>query len=769
MVTINDRELARIFVKGVVQGIGFRPFVYKLANKYGLKGLVYNTSEGVTIETEGNRTDINQFYTELLTDPPPLARIENSSISLLPIKGYTKFEIQPSVPEPGKYQLISPDIATCDNCVTELTDPCDRRYRYPFINCTNCGPRFTIIEDIPYDRPFTTMKSFKMCEDCRKEYEDPCNRRFHAEPIACPRCGPQLELLDACGNRIIATDVIKSSASLLKEGKILAIKGLGGFQLACDATNESSVNLLRLRKKRVSRPFALMVNNIDEAKQYCDISSLEEKLLKSSQSPIVLVRRKPCTLVCGSVAPGIVYLGLLLPYTPLHYLLLRDVKLPLVMTSGNISEEPISRDNSEALVHLKGIADYFLIHNRDIYARYDDSVTMIERKEVQVIRRARGYAPFPVRLNFQSKQILACGADEKNSFCLTRDNYAFVSQHIGDLDNLETLDSLETTIALYRKLFRIEPEIIACDLHPDYASTRYATALASQKDGLQLVPVQHHHSHIVSCMVDNAIDTPVIGVAFDGTGFGSDGHLWGGEFLLADYKGFQRLGHLEYLPLPGGELAIKKPYRTALAYNLKLLGKSSLNNMLPLLEDIPESEINMIEHQIRTGLNTPETSSIGRLFDAVSAFCGIRKLIDYDGQAAIELEMAAYEASESTTESYPFTIKEEGGTYIIHILELISSLISDISKGRSKSFIAAKFHLGIAGMIYEMCEHIGKKTGVKQVALSGGVFQNRLLLRLVIPILEKAHFIVFTHKQVPCNDGGIPLGQAVIANFHVNK
>ena len=765
MTNATDIERARIFVKGIVQGIGFRPFIYKLAFKHDLKGFVYNTSEGVIIEAEGHKGNIDRFYNEILTNAPPLSRIENSTISYFPPQGYTTFEIRSSISEEGKYQLISPDIATCKDCLYELTDPGNRRYYYPFTNCTNCGPRFTLIEDIPYDRPFTTMKSFTMCPNCRKEYENPDNRRFHAQPNACPVCGPQIELLDASGNRLPNSNVIKAAATLLTEGKIFAIKGLGGFQLACDATNESSVRELRLRKKRESRPFALMVANLDEAKKYCHLSSLEENLLVSAQSPIVLVQRKPDIPICRLVAPGIEYLGLMLPYTPLHHLLLREAKLPLIMTSGNISEEPIARDNSEALERLMGIADYFLVHNRDIYSRYDDSVTMIERKEVQLIRRARGYAPSPIKLNFQSKPVLACGADEKNSFCLTRDRYAFVSQHIGDLENLETLENYEKTIDLYEKLFRINPYIIASDLHPDYASTSYAHDLVSSNGNMKAVPVQHHHAHIVSCMADNSIDTPVIGIAFDGTGYGSDGHLWGGEFLFADYHGFERLGHLEYLPLPGGEKAIKKPYRTAIGYLYKILGDTALQTKYSFLKEISRNEIDLIRHQVRTGLNTPVTSSIGRLFDAVSSICGIRGIIDYDGQAAIELEMTAYGAVGSITKGYPFAIREQDGTYIISISELLTTLIEDVSKNASISLVAAKFHHSIASMIFEMVQLISNKTGVTQVALSGGVFQNRLLLRLVIPELEKAGFSVLTHRQVPCNDGGISLGQAVIANL----
>ncbi len=605
-----------------------------------------------------------------------------------------------------------------------------------------------------------------MCPDCQAEYDNPLDRRFHAQPNACPKCGPRLELLDAKGNHIETPDVIATASQLLKEGKIMAIKGLGGFLLACDATSEKAVQLLRRRKRRPFKPLAIMVADIDEAKKYCQVSETEEKLLTSPQSPIVLMPWKPESTVCQAVAPNLKYLGVMLPYTPMHHLLLRESGLPLVMTSGNISEEPICKDNDEAVRRLSGIADYFLVHNRDIYARYDDSVTIVERGDVQLTRRARGYAPFPVHLTFKAKQVLGCGAEEKNTFCLTKDNYAFVSQHIGDMENLETMEHFENTLALYKKLFRIEPEIIAYDLHPEYLSTKYALELGSQSSHLKLVPVQHHHAHIVSCMADNKIESPVIGVALDGTGYGSDGRIWGGEFLVADYKGFKRLGHLEYLPLPGGAAAIKKPYRTAIGYLLKLLGEDSLNPKLAFLKQVDAVEIELIKRQLQTGLNSPLNSSMGRLFDAVSALIGIRGEIDYEGQAAVELEMAAYDSIDKVGDKgYPYSIIEDDGVNIVQLKELFSAIVEDLYQGVSKATVSAKFHNTVAHMIFDMCRLIAKNTGINQVALSGGVFQNRLLLRKVIPLLESAGFSVLTHKQVPCNDGGISLGQAVIANF----
>jgi len=508
---------ASISVRGIVQGVGFRPFVYGLAVKHNLKGLVYNTSEDVRIEVEGTAEAIKQFERELDTKAPPLAHIENITTEYHHPVGYKNFEIRQSQAQAGKYQLISPDVATCQACLGELLNPEDRRYRYPFTNCTNCGPRFTIIEDMPYDRPKTTMRFFQMCPQCQEEYDNPLDRRFHAQPNACPECGPQVGLVDNQGNLVTESNSIAAASQLLKEGEIVAIKGLGGFLLACDATNDTVVKTLRQRKKRSSKPFAIMVTDIDEARRHCYVSPEEENLLTSPQSPIVLMRWREDSSVSREVAPNLRFLGVMLPYTPLHHILLRDISLPLVMTSGNLSEEPISRDNDEALRRLSAIADYFLVHNRDIYSRYDDSVAILERGASQLIRRARSYAPYPIRLSFEAKQVLGCGAEEKNTFCLTKDNYAFVSQHIGDMENMETLEHFDSTISLYKRLFHIEPEVVAHDLHPDYLATKYARELG--ESGMKLVPVQHHHAHIASCMADNGLESPVIG----------DGRRW--EYL----------------------------------------------------------------------------------------------------------------------------------------------------------------------------------------------------------------------------------------------
>lgn len=755
-------RLARISVRGVVQGVGFRPFIYRLAQQYDLKGWVRNTSGNVEVEVEGDEARLSRFLEDLKTEAPPMSRIENIEVSFAAPKGYSDFRIGESLSREGHYQLVSPDIATCPDCKEEIFSTADRRFRYAFTNCTNCGPRFTIIEDIPYDRPKTTMRKFKMCPLCQREYDDPLDRRFHAQPNACPVCGPSLELVDSEGRTVDCEDVIKTASRLLKEGKILAVKGLGGFQLACDATGDDGVNSLRTRKRRPSKPLAVMMGNMQDIERHCLVSEEERELLESPQAPIVLLSWKEGSDISKTIAPNLKYLGVMLPYTPLHHLLVQEAGLPLVMTSGNLSEEPIAKDNDEALRRLKGIADYFLLHNRDIYARYDDSVYMVEEGKARALRRARGYAPYPIFLPFKSRQVLACGAEDKNTFCLTRDEHAFLSQHIGDMENEETLEHFENTIGLYRKLFRVEPEIIAYDMHPEYLATKYAVEMGSGAN-LKMVPVQHHHAHIVSCMVENNVREPVIGVAFDGTGYGSDGTIWGGEFLVADWKGFKRVGHLEYVPLPGGAAAIKKPYRMALSYLYTLLGENFDLEGLSL-GGINPAEVEIIKQQLKRKINSPLTSSAGRLFDAVSALVGVRGEIDYEAQAAIELEMLAADAMDA--KAYPFVIKSEEGTGVVRLGELWSALVRDVKDKVPTPIISLKFHNAVAEITAEMCKLVSKDIGIKRVALSGGVFQNRLLLSLTMAALQKEGFDVLTHCLVPPNDGGVSLGQAVIANFY---
>jgi hydrogenase maturation protein HypF len=762
MVLTGAGRLARIRVRGVVQGVGFRPFVYRLAHQYNLSGWVRNTSGSVDIEVEGAGKAVRSFLTDLKDKAPPMARIEDIKATFHPSKGYTGFQIEPSLSREGQYQLVSPDIATCKDCQREIFSAEDRRFRYPFTNCTNCGPRFTIIEDIPYDRPKTTMRKFQMCPRCQHEYDDPLDRRFHAQPNACPDCGPALELADNDGNLAVSKNIIKKASQLLKDGKILAVKGLGGFQLACDATSGEAVKTLRDRKRRPSKPLAVMMADIKEIERHCLVSEEEKKLLESPQCPIVLLRWKPGSDIAESVAPGLKYLGVMLPYTPLHHLLLKEAALPLVMTSGNLSEEPIAKDNDEALRRLKGIADYFLMHNRDIYARYDDSVYMVEEGQPVALRRARGYAPYPIFLPFKSKQILACGAEDKNTFCLTRDEHAFLSQHIGDMENEETLEHFENTINLYKKLFRIEPEIIAYDMHPDYLSTKYAIE-AGASSSVKLVPVQHHHAHIAACLAENGVKDRVIGVAFDGTGYGADSTIWGGEFLLADCKDFRRVGHFEYMPLPGGVAAIKKPYRLALSYLYTLLGDGFSLAGLPLA-GLDPAEIEIIKKQLRQKINSPLASSAGRLFDAVSALVGVRWEIDYEAQAAIELEMLAPGKTDKKG-AYPFSIDVEGGMRVVRLKELLAAVVDDVRNEVPVPEISLRFHHTVAEIVAEMCKLVADDSKIKRVALSGGVFQNRLLLKLASAALTREGFEVLTHRLAPANDGGISLGQAVVANF----
>jgi hydrogenase maturation protein HypF len=757
-------ERLAISVKGVVQGVGFRPFVYQMAHARGLTGWVTNTSGEVRIEVEGLPDALEKFLGDLEEKAPPQSHITDiMSIKLEPF-GYNKFVIRESMAEAGKYQLISPDLATCPECRAEIFDPADRRYRYPFTNCTNCGPRFTIIEDIPYDRPLTTMKIFPMCPDCLREYEDPLNRRFHAQPNACPVCGPRLRLVDAAGRQMESQDVIADAGEYLEEGKIVAIRGLGGFLLACDATNQLTVEELRSRKHRPAKPFAVMLGDVAEVEARCIVSTDEKDLLRSPAAPIVLLKKIDCSDIAPSVAPGLKYLGTMLPYTPLHHLLIAEVGRPLVMTSGNMSEEPIARDNKEALSRLGNIADYFILHNRDIFSRYDDSVTMFEAGSRRMLRRARGFAPYPIRFSSPVTQMLGVGAQEKNTFCLTRDDNAFVSQHIGDMENEETFEHYENTLALYKKMFRIEPGLIACDMHPDYFTSKWAQTEATRLV-LPLVKVQHHHAHIAACLVENGVNGRVIGVALDGTGYGADGKIWGGEFLSADASGFDRVAHLEYLPLAGGEAAVKKPYRTATGYLYRLFGDQGLTMAARCLRDVEGSEIGLIKQLVDRGLNSPETSSAGRLFDAVAALLGVCSEIQYEAQAAIELEMAA--EGVETSASYPFDIDLAGGNKAIKLRRMFEGLIADIGSGIPVPEAAARFHNTMVDIIGKTCDIIRSENGLEAVALSGGCFMNRRLLRHSIESLSGMGFKVYAHKDVPTNDGGISLGQVAVAAHYV--
>ena len=760
----------QVVVRGIVQGVGFRPFVYRLAREHGLGGWVLNSTQGVVIEVEGERERIEGFLGELQAEPPPQALIEKVETSLLPPVGYSSFVIEASR-EGSEFVLISPDICICADCLRELRDPHDPRYRYPFINCTNCGPRFTIISDIPYDRPKTTMRVFAMCPRCDGEYHDPADRRFHAQPNACPVCGPRVALA-VNGARPPRTpdEPIETARRLLAQGAIVSVKGLGGFHLACDATNRQAVATLRRRKHRVDKPFAVMSLDVETVRRYCDVQEGEAQLLESPARPIVLLRRLPDCPIAPEVAPGNNHIGVMLPYTPLHYLLLDGVgesslppPLALVMTSGNMIEEPIAIGNQEAHQRLSVLADYFLLHDRDIHVRCDDSVTRLFRGKEAILRRSRGYAPFPVRLNLELAEILACGAELKNTFCLTKGTYAFLSQHIGDMENYETFASYQSSIQHFQRLFRVEPRAVAYDMHPNYLATRYALELAEEQ-GLRKVPVQHHHAHVASCMAENGVTEPVIGVAFDGTGYGSDGRIWGGEFLLADFRRFRRLAHFRYVPLPGGEAAIKRPYRMAVSHLLSALGEEALELPLPLWSMLEPGELALVRRLMTTGVNSPLTSSCGRFFDAISALVGVRGVVNYEGQAAIELEMLAAEGVDDT---YDWRLLRRT-PMVIDPAPLLRGVVADLQAGVDVGVISARFHNTIAAIVADVCRAAREKTGVGRVALSGGCFQNVYLLGRTIDALERDGFQVLIHHLVPANDGGIALGQAVVANARLS-
>ena len=755
-------------VKGIVQGVGFRPFVYQLANQYGIKGEVANTSSGVIINIEGTRKNIDPFCIDLAEKSPPLAHITSISVHKKPVKGFTGFTIAKSKGKALRSALISPDVSVCNDCLRELFDPADRRYQYPFINCTNCGPRYTIIYDIPYDRPKTSMKHFKMCKRCQAEYDDPTNRRFHAQPNACADCGPHVTLYDNTGERVATQNFIKKTAELLKDGYIVAIKGLGGFHLAVNAENHNAVIRLRKRKHREQKPLAIMSYDIEHIGKYAHIEPEEEKLLTSLQRPIVILKKKEPNSLSEEVSPRNMYFGTMLPYTPLHYLLLQNDFIALVMTSGNLSEEPIAIDNEDAFKRLSDIADYFLIHNREIYLRSDDSIVKRTADATRFIRRSRGYIPIPIFLKQKAPQILACGAELKNTVCLTKKNNAFLSQHIGDLENLATYEFFMLTIEHMKRILDIKPEIIAFDLHPDYLSTRYAKEF---KD-IKKVQVQHHHAHIISCMAENRLDGSVIGLSFDGTGYGTDGNIWGGEVLVADAGQFRRAAYLSYVPMPGSAKAIKEPWRMAVSYLYDAFNESFWDLDLPMFKEIDEKKIKIMVDMISKKINSPYTSSLGRLFDGVAAIIGIRNQVFFEGQAAMELEMLIaptlssekdqWRAGEKTIATYDYEWVSKDG-YIVLLEPIIRGVVKDMEKGVHPSEISSKFHMTLICLFSELCEVIRKESGLNRVVLSGGVFQNSILLTGLIRKLEKKSFEVFTHHLVPTNDGGISFGQAMVA------
>ncbi|MBW2600831.1 MAG: carbamoyltransferase HypF, partial [Deltaproteobacteria bacterium] len=670
-------------IKGIVQGVGFRPFIYNLALANNVKGFVSNTSQGVYIEAEGVRESLDAFLSAIPEEKPPLALIVSIETAEQPTKKYSDFTIQKSESQEQRRTLISPDVCVCGDCLTELFDPNDRRYGYPFINCTNCGPRYTIIKDIPYDRPFTAMKHFKMCPACQTEYDDPGNRRFHAQPNACWDCGPIVRMWDREKQEVYADDPIGHARALLKEGKIVAVKGLGGFHLAVDATNNEAVKRLRERKHREEKPLAVMVAKLEHIKQFARVSEEEKQLLNSIQRPIVLLEKLANDKIAEEVSPRNRNYGVMLAYTPLHYLLLQGDELSaLVMTSANISEEPIAIDNGEAFEHLRNIADYFLNHNRDIYLRSDDSITRVVDEIPRQIRRSRGYVPIPTFVKDALEPILACGAEWKNTICLTRGDQAFLSQHIGDLENLETLNFFEMTVNHLKRILEIEPEIIAYDLHPDYLSTQYALKQTS----MVRIGIQHHHAHVVSAMAENGLTGPVIGIALDGTGYGTDGHIWGGEVMVVEPHRFERYGHFAYVPMPGGAAAIKKPWRMAVSSLYDAFGEAFIEMNLPFLKSIPKERLKILIAMIEKGVNTPLTSSCGRLFDSVAALTGVRNYVAYEGQAAVELEAMADGDMERV---YPFEIQKTSDVEQFLTEPIIRAVAEDVREGCSQGLISA--------------------------------------------------------------------------------
>lgn len=752
-----------ITVSGVVQGVGFRPFIYRLAAERGLYGTVMNTSSGVVIDIEGPAPAVEGMPAAIREEAPPNSRI--TSVGILPAKpaGYTHFAIADSESSAHGWQHVSPDSCTCPQCLHELFDAADRRYRYPFVNCTNCGPRFTIIEDLPYDRPLTTMRRFEMCPDCQQEYDDPADRRFHAEPNACPECGPRLWFAGERGAELDAGDPIAAAAAQLRAGAIIALKGLGGFQLACLADDAQAVARLRQRKRRPHKPFAVMVNDVEAAARICRIDDAERRLLESAERPIVLLQLRESAALAG-VAPGLDQLGIMLPCAPLHFLLMDAVDGPLVMTSGNLSEEPICRTNSEALSSLSGIADYFLLHDRKIVSTYDDSVAMVAAGQPLLIRRARGFAPLPIEIGSEEDgdaAVLAAGAQLKNTFCLLRGRDAFVSQHIGDLEDAETLLHYERTIELYERLFDVRPELIAADLHPEYLASAYARERSRQP-----VPVQHHRAHVAACLADNQFTGTAIGVAFDGTGLGDDGAVWGGEFFLGSLNGdLARAAHLDYMPLPGGDAAVREPWRTALGAVWQHLPERF--DQAARLMDIPAERSAVLGRQLNAQLNCPPTSSCGRLFDAMAALILGITAVTYEAQAAMELESVArgYLAGGNVGEPILFHLDQDRAPWVLSPAAAVASVVEGVQRGVNSGALAAGFHLGVSRSIVLTCGAIAEASGVDAVALSGGVFQNRLLLELVSSGLRDQGLDVLLHRQVPPNDGGISLGQAALAHY----
>jgi hydrogenase maturation protein HypF len=787
-----------LLITGVVHGVGFRPFVYALATQLDLRGWVSNTAEGVEIYIEGSPANIELFIKRLSDETPPLARVDSMEVSTRESRHeYQSFDIFPSPIPDDLYQPFSADLAICPDCERELFDPRNRRYLYPFISCDNCGPRFSILKDIPYNRRNTTMSEFSMCEHCSSEYQDPLDRRFHVHSIACPECGPFVALREIhsqfpyIGLKISSiecrTSAILKARRLLREGYILGIKGLGGFHLACDASNSLTVEELRDRKGRVDKPFALMASDVDVVRSICRLTPDEERLLTSREKPIVLLEKKMQNTqgynVSRWVAPHLDTLGLMLPYTPLHHLLLNQTDLLLgtepappllVMTSGSLAEEPIATDDEDALLRLSPLADAFILHNREIHVRCDDSVVQVDHglsasedqhprsSSTVYLRRGRGYAPYPVKLPFEVKPTLAVGSERQNSFCLAIDRVAYLSQHIGDMENVQTYESFEQSVKQLSHVYGIQPQIIAHDLYPGYFSTQYVrqSALTARR-----IEVQHHHAHIASCMADNGLDDrQLIGLVFDGTGYGIDGALWGGEVLLASYSGFERFAQLENLPLPGGETAGRTPWRIAVAYALTL---GLEVDGLPFLQHVDKQVLNSLRQQVANRKHFPLTSSMGRLFDAVAGLTGIRNETTYESQAAMEM-MALARPFVPSMKCYPFVLEATENGTVIRLKDLLAAILKDVRNRRPIEMIAARFQKTIADLAVDVCRRARRSTGLNEVALSGNVWQNTILTDQVHNGLKRDGFTVYTHCNVPANDGGLALGQAVVANHFSN-
>jgi hydrogenase maturation protein HypF len=765
----GDAPIARTFISisGIVQGVGFRPFVFRLATEMGLNGWVSNSTGGVRIEAGGTEERLAHFIRRLRSEAPPLAIISALDHHALPDEetGETGFFIRQSSDNGERTALAAPDAALCLDCLRELFDPDDRRYRYPFITCTNCGPRYSIITDIPYDRPNTTMTGFPLCPDCLREYRDPLERRFHAQPLACPACGPNVWLADCSGSIISENNLaVAAAADLLKAGSILAIKGLGGYHLAVDACSRDAVSRLRERKKRDEKPFAVMVPDLAAARSFAHLDVLEERLLSSPECPIVIVRRREGCPVSGLVAPGNAFLGLMLPYTPLHHLLLRGAGCrALVMTSANLSDEPIVFQDADARQRLSTVADYFLMHDRPIHISSDDSVIRVFQGRPLLYRRARGYVPRPILLPFESSPVLATGAELKNTICLVKGNQAFLSQHIGDLQSDRVYDSFRHIVQHMSRLLEISPGIIACDQHPDYLSSVYAG-----ESGLTVLTVQHHHAHLAACMAENGLEGETIGLIFDGTGYGTDGTVWGGEFLVGGYSGFRRVGHFRQIRMPGGDAAVREPWRMALAFLYQALGTAAFAMDHPVTRHLPETEQSLFITMLERGLNSPFTSSCGRLFDAVAALLDVRQTVTYDGQAAIELEALAETSGDN--QLLPYEIGLDSMNLLqVDFSSLFPAILNDCRAGVSTATIARRFHATVAQASVDACARIARETSIRRIVLSGGVFQNRLLSEMVYTGLIKEGLQVSTHRLAPPNDGCIALGQAAIAGWQTRR